>query len=127
LVASHNASAATVYQRSRPVAGASLFLAPGALSGLMRPPTQPSQERTQLKAHWLKQRTSSNRKGEDSKARKGSTAVRQKTARFAEGELLETVRQSPNLEKYADFGRSLFCCVSGNVSFRVFVLMFSLE
>ena len=57
-------------------------------------------------------------------ARKRSMATRQKTARVAEGESLETVRQSPSLEKYADFGRSFFCCVSGNVSSYVFVLMF---
>jgi hypothetical protein len=82
---------ATIYQRNRPVAGASLFLAPGALSNLMRGDEQmrPPTRSQSLKVLLVKQRPTS-----------GMRLRRQKTAHFASEATLENVRQIARLDDH---------------------------
>ena len=89
-------TAATAHQRHRPVAGASLFLAPGALSYLMRPMSANASKlqgpKNVLKAQWLKNRPPSSR------GRQTAKDTRFKTARFAAEGSLVTIRQTANLD-----------------------------
>lgn len=99
--------AATGYQRNKPLAGSSLFLAPGALSGLMRPPVKmkPTKHKSlnaydrprsaKLRAVWVRERPSS---------AKPKTGHR---LHFAEGPLLQTVRQTASLG--GEFSSRLLC------------------
>ena len=89
-------TAAAAHQRHHPVAGASLFLAPGALSGLMRPLSANASKlqgpKTVLKAQWLRNRPPSSR------GRQTAKDTRLKTARFAAEGSLVTIRQTANLD-----------------------------
>jgi hypothetical protein len=92
--------------RHAPVWGTSLFLAPGALSGLLRPIEQigkGGQSQNKLKAQWLKDKSRPS-SAHQLLRKKGGL---QKTTRFAEGSLLERsatfhIREAPKLASLGD-------------------------
>jgi hypothetical protein len=109
-VTGHSSSSAAVHQHHRPVAGTSLFLAPGALSGLMRPleagaAAAAGHKRSLLKAEWVRE---GRRPPSAQHKRQSLKSGRQKTARFAQADQLESIRQtavlSPEIDEALEAG-----------------------
>lgn len=109
-LADNSSLSASVHQHHRPVAGTSLFLAPGALSGLMRPleagaAAAAGHKRSLLKAEWVRE---GRRPASAHLKRQTLKSGRQKTARFAKADQLESIRQtavlSPEVEEALEAG-----------------------
>ena len=102
-IGDHHVSSATLHQRHHPVAGTSLFLAPGALSGLMRPLEAvggaavgggAGGKRSMLRAEWIRE---SRRPSTAQLKRQPVKSGRLKIARFAGADQLALIRQTASL------------------------------
>ena len=105
-ISDHHVSSATLHQRHHPVAGTSLFLAPGALSGLMRPLEAvvgvavgggvggDGGKRSMLRAQWIRE---SRRPSTAQLKRQPMKSGKLKIARFAGADQLAVVRQTASL------------------------------